>query len=278
MAKRKTSPQLAVAIGTRRKMPQLSVTAPTTPDTRSLMELDASYSPLLGLPEDIRRMIWREVFGVAQSVHLYNQELPVRPIGHNGNYDFVRLENSPLRPGLNHFRCLATRSDHEYYNESKGYDDDLSLAIGLPRYDMPCRDVGCNHSDCYVSPRTTCINLSGFQTCRQMYLESTNVLYSSTSFCFSDKKTFLAFCSSLTPLQRIMLRKIHISSHEILDEKDWHSYPKERFPCLPGLRSLHMHIDLTSTANVVKSTTEASRKTSAATIGSIACCNSRFCP
>jgi len=102
-----------------RKTPRHSVTAPITQGTRICVELNASDSPLLRLSEDIRRMIWREVSGGARSVHIYNQEHAIRNVGFDGHHDLIKSGNSPLRPGINHFLCLASRSD-QYTTMSPG--------------------------------------------------------------------------------------------------------------------------------------------------------------
>jgi len=189
-------------------------------------------------------MIWREVSGGARSVHIYNQEHAIRTVGFDGHQDLIKSGTSPLRPRLNHFLCLATRSDQDYYNESRRYDDELTLANGLPRYNKPSQEIGCNHKECYESSRKTCITLSALQTCRQMYLESTDVLTHRFYSVISKRKVLLALWFRLTPLQRHTLRKTHASCPEMFDGEMWCFSPKEKNPHLPGLRSLHMNVNL----------------------------------
>ena len=207
------------------------------------MERDAVSSLLLRIPEEIRRMIWSEVFG--HSIHIESESRPI--LYFRGSSNDRISQSSPVKHRLHTHRCLAAHSDAQVYLDSQNFDDDLKVN-GVPRYDMPSQDLGYNHRDCYqrtTDARTRCLNLDLLRVCRQMHIEASTTLYITTTFCFRNVNAFLEFCSSITPAQKGMLRKINVHLTETLENLGrWHFSEDEPLPDLPGLRSLHMSIDM----------------------------------
>ena len=225
--------------------------------TAAISELNSTNSPLLRLPVELRRKIWKSVFG--HSVHIWStvewQELK------SGGWKLAVAELAPLRSYI----CAAPLSDSENYERSKAYDDNFELPDGSPRYDTEGKRL--NHQDCmerenrrpppgsiprYEENGTDCdhrekIDLKLLRSCRQMYAEGTDVLYHDTTFHIHDLNTFHRFLSSVSPSNIALLRKMHIywSEGNVINSR-WDFDKLASLPDLPGLRTLHVSIDFSS--------------------------------
>ena len=115
MPKRKLPPQLAASIEARRKRRPEPISHLPYLNLRQLGEVNASQSPLLRLPVELRRKIWMNVIGHA--IHLCS--VTKRIDGQSEYFGWredgrpreVVDENLPLQS----YVCAAQRSDFQYY-------------------------------------------------------------------------------------------------------------------------------------------------------------------
>ena len=235
--------------------------------TAAISELNLVQSLLLRLPVELRRKIWRSVFG--HSVHIcstvkWQKFVPkslTRRMGRRMGSRQAVDESVPLRS----YVCAATLSDFEYYERSKVHDDNFKLPDGTPRYDM--KDKELNHCDCIAEENRAPppyrahnyekkkkdrrirqeIDLKALRCCQQMYTEGTDALYRDVTFHFGDLGAFQRFLSSVSPSNVARLKAMHISWSETdVLQTGWEFPDIERVPDLPGLRTLHISINFST--------------------------------
>lgn len=170
----------------------------------------ASSSPLLQLPPELRNQIWSEVLDWPTDrvfAWRYGEACVGLPL---------RRDCSLCHEicGINHLRVIS-------FVSFKGRS--LPKGVRILKRNDPI------------------VSLAFFQTCRQIYVEASALLYSSRLFSFEQDQPLLEFVKQLTPPQYSNLRSLHLS----LESRLWMSNPKvslvKRFaPAVqaPGLRDL----------------------------------------
>lgn len=213
-----------------------AVTITRSPLIKAIINRNASTSPLLKLPSELRDRIFRLVVG--------DQLIHIKWIHHGGC--------SPAK--LYYATCVASVSEHEAYKEfSSGYNNIPS--IDSPEYyTSTCegRHEKCRLWDKYGKtpmikekrqPRL--LDLSMLGASRQMYEEANLLLWSTNTFSFEDPVSFDKFMNKLTSLQKKKLTKMHIRI-------DWLSYDYEQWERVlkirllekfKGLKTVHLCFD-----------------------------------
>ena len=93
-------------------------------------------------------------------------------------------------------------------------------------------------------------NLSVLGVCRQLYGESSNVLWGTNTFSFDDPESFTRFVASMNPAQKSKLRKIHLSLNVPIDERNpwcvekWaKAIPGHILTSLKSVKTVHLTIN-----------------------------------
>ena len=202
-----------------------------------------SLHRLLSLPVEIRLHIWGYCFHRAIHIQSDHRELQQHP-----------CINIPRVPQIS-FACQAECSEHDYIEASRTRDYH-SLPV-----DMAMAPIG-NHVSCCStfasqSRDIWAADLRCMRTCRLLYLELQPVLYSTTMFCFLDRRSFLTFMSRIGHENAQQIREIWLEwpamQRRAYDElPSWTPPDPKAFPALPNLRTLHIRINWASPTTAQK--------------------------
>ena len=197
---------------------------------------NASCSPLLKLPLEIRNKIWASLLG-DRLIH----------------FEYVDRDSASASPDG------CSRSWHStvcQYDcpENEVTQDDLAqkhahsrCAIHLERSrgDNPHIDYGCRlkrEQSLYEE-----MHLTALRVCRQIYNEADRVLWSTNTFSFHDEATFRHFMGTRTACQKRLLRKLRLQINCVANEEAAWSRVLgiTLIRSLVGLRSLRLQMNHT---------------------------------
>ncbi|MCJ1453543.1 hypothetical protein MMC28_003890, partial [Mycoblastus sanguinarius] len=211
------------------------------------LQYDASKSPLLRLPGEIRDIILRLVIG-HRLIHVI--------------FTDSRKWCTPIRPGyFRHCLCSAAQSENEAYEEfMEGYKN-VHADENPQYYSIPFKK---RHAHCKPWDREDCrfftdeermgwrempvadrprsrMSLSILGACRQMSVEANHILWTTNTFSFEDPHSLEIFMNSLNPTQRKTFSAIHCEvSWEVEVFRGWAKLMKPEFvQKLAGIRTLH---------------------------------------
>lgn len=198
---------------------------------------------LLSLPGEIRLNIWGSVFHRAIHIQSDHRELQQHP-----------CINIPPVPQIS-FACEAECSEHDYCDASRTRDYrflPVDVAMAPTGNHIPCSSTFASQSREMWSVDLRCI-----RTCRLLYQELQPVLYSTTMFCFLDRRSFLTFMSRIGQGNAHGIREIWIEwpavTRNAFDElPTWTPPDRKAFPALPNLRTLHIRINWASPTTAQK--------------------------
>lgn len=207
----------------------------------SSINRNASTSPLLKLPGELRDKIFRLVVG--------DKFIHVKWTRRRGCDDKIGRDI-----GVRYTTCVATVSENEAYKEfSSGYNN-IPAKDSPDYYTSTCeeRHEKCIPWDKYGNismidekRKQKALDLSILGASRQTYEEANLLLWSTNTFSFEDPMSFDEFTRKLTFLQKKKLTKIHLRI-------DWISYLYEDWECalnirlvekLKGLKTVHLCFD-----------------------------------
>ena len=93
------------------------------------------------------------------------------------------------------------------------------------------------------------LSLDILRSCRQMYIEANQVLWSTNTFSFNGGIDFKSFMETRTLIQKRTLKKLRLSMDYSLDHKEWNSALNFAvLRSLHGLRHLRLSIDFSLTS------------------------------
>lgn len=198
MTKRKSEKEKA-AVKPKRRVP---FTAAKDVATKALIARNASCSPLLLMPLEIRSKIWKLVLGD----RLIHFECMGAKRVHTGTGE---------RRSCKHIVCRRDRPEHEMTEEEIGWrqphqscDHELSLKWGCPM-DL----FG------HKKPDPESMHLTILRVCRQTYIEANNVLWTTNTFSFTDADpTFVDFMEPRSTPQKQLLRKLRLQMDWVYED------------------------------------------------------------
>ena len=203
---------------------------------------NASTSPLLKLPGEIREKIFSFVVG-HQFIHLLYRE-----------------------KRFSHTVCTATASEDEVYEQfaripSNDFAEYHSTRFGErhlhctfwklkksavlfygKQYDPLCLSGLMTAEE----PRKPMLDLSILGSCRQIYEEANMLLWTSNTFSFADSKTLKIFADGLHSTQIKKLARMHIDHSTSLWER---TFGLSFISRLSGLRTLHTTLESPRNSN-----------------------------
>jgi len=209
---------------------------------------NASTSPLLQLPLEVRNKIWREVLG-DRLIHVKYRR--VDPVSFPVNEPWHRTSNrdqDPCRSGWRHIVCE---------NDCRENRPDEKVIPGGPK------DIGWlgPHSSCKINYDVSVVKPSSrpsvalwdhktmhlivLRTSRQIYVEANQILWSSNTFSFSDGVTLKRFLETRNVHQKRLIHnlRLFIDWQYEPNVRDWNSsLDMASVRSLSGLRSLRLQI------------------------------------
>jgi hypothetical protein len=183
-------------------------------------------SPLLTLPAEIRLMIFEKIVGSQYLLHV-----------------------TARSDGLCHSKCCDISINEIRKREDVQQEDGLAPLIEVTQ---PPTFRSHTSTSCYCEddePAVSATNL--LQTCRQIYIESTDLLYSLNTFEFSHPETFLWFSRTIAKDRLAIIKSLHVG---FFPEKDfrphwsflahnlWFQMCDVIVMQMPGLRNLHVSL------------------------------------
>lgn len=175
---------------------------------------NASSSPLLRMPLEIREKIWAEVLG-GELIHI----------------EYIDI-----------WRHLVCQHDSP--------DGEMAKHWAAENVHLRCdRELAGKISATQEQLGHNSMHLTALRVCRQMYIEANNVLWSTNTFSFTDDAIFVLFMNVRTTYQIRSLRRLRLQL-----DWSWGEYSWKRvlgitlIRSLTGLRSLRLQITHTTTA------------------------------
>ena len=169
---------------------------------------NALESPLLKLPTEIRDQVWKLVLG--------NSLFHVKFIPALRSY--AKSKSQQAHTGWVHIICVAQRFEIE----------DYELRRATTRTDLPdSRSCGfhCIANMDQLGERLPPLDgfdqlqLGVLRSCRQVYVETNQILWTSNTFSFDDSRSFQKFIANRNSVQKQLLTKLRLDI--LLDDDSW---------------------------------------------------------
>lgn len=192
---------------------------------------NATASPLLALPAEIRRMIFFEILG-GHLIHIQRLPLPA------GKYflDEAEKQRRLRESSLGHMVCLHPNFEGDKYQKFK-QGTPLRLWPIWPH----CAETGhilCRRHSNASLPRSMQLDLRILRACRQTYLECNLPLWSTNLFSFDEPSVFATFVNARVPLHITLWRRLRISVGSL---DSWEQVlSMQCIRSLKGLKYLHI--------------------------------------
>jgi len=233
--------------------------------TLNSIKRNETESPLLKLPAEIRKQIWRALLGdrvihVAhrRRDHFYSDPCEVEFDEHG---EYVTPPTCPCffgHPEWRHGVCTCKRTELEEFEAWKSETQARAEAEkcgtrcgkhaeGDVFYEDPCKEsclpqlvnVDSNHNH-----ELEKLDLRALRACRQIYVEANPVLWTTNTFAFDCGYDFTLFAANRNTLQRQLWRSLRVNidiDHFASDE--WNrAFSMKVMRSLKNLRVLHAHI------------------------------------
>ena len=208
---------------------------------------NASTSPLLNLPPEIREKIWKEVLGnnLIHLVYLYGDDVDFETNESlHSSINYSRKAGKSYGSAWRHLvceeDCAERRPDEKQTYEAT--DEVYWLRphqLCKPHYDEPAPDESPIEFWDHETMRLTILRVSN-----QTYVEANRVLYASNTFSFADGITCKRFMMTRNIKQKRMIKSLRFEMEWWLEtHKEWNSaltMPLVR--SLSGLRNLRLLI------------------------------------
>lgn len=198
-------------------------------------------SSFLRLPSEIRNKIYSELLGdrLIHLRYLYDDDLSFET--NDLLHAAINWENEKSRGSAwRHVVCQADCPENEEDQKITSSIFDKEEIVWLRPHQM-CDDslryaMYCDHET---------IPLRILRTCRQMYKEANQILWSTNTFSFSDSTTFKRFVGTRSLIQKRTLKKLRFHMDWDMDgHEGWNSALNLAvIRSLQGLRQLRLRID-----------------------------------
>ncbi|CAD6571180.1 MAG: hypothetical protein ASARMPREDX12_004156 [Alectoria sarmentosa] len=195
---------------------------------------NASCSPLLRLPLEVRDKIWTALLG-DRLIHLEYLNMKPASTGDKERQNWrhvVCKHNCPEKEVVKECTQTFYFDDEEHVWQQPHYRCDIELAYNL----------GPIHKE---SGRKS-MHLTALRVCRQIYDEGSNLLWSTNTFSFNEAATsFHHFMDERTTRQKRCLRRLRLQMDWAWEEdKAWNrALGMTLIRSLTGLRSLRLQIN-----------------------------------
>ncbi|KAL8650956.1 MAG: hypothetical protein Q9210_003519 [Variospora velana] len=255
MTKRKAKKEKARRNSKPRK--RVAFTAPKTAAAKAIIARNASESPLLRLPFEIRNRIWKEVLG-NNLVHI-QYSYDDQSVGYETNEEMHRYENScwtwiskkTYGSAWRHLICADDGPEDRPDKKKVGYRCfDASQKVtswvrphenchSFYRLNGPSRplDSGWEHAT---------MRLTVLRASRKLYVEANQIVWTTNTFSFTDSITLKRFMMTRNIHQRRLIRSLRLEMEWDCDEVDsaWNgALSKDLIKSLSGLRSLRLQVE-----------------------------------
>ena len=205
-------------------------------------------SPLLRLPLEIRNKIWSEVLGdrLVHFRYLYGDKVSFEVnedlhAGMHSSQKPQRRYGSPWRHVVCERDCpeaqedrKSTTSEGQLLLMQSHHACESNLGYETPEPDRIYKEW------CYPGHQTMC--LSVLRSCRQIYVEANNILWTSNTFSFADPTTFRRFLMTRSINQRRLIKSLRMQVGRFSDY--WNkSLTMALVRSLSGLRYLRLNIE-----------------------------------
>ncbi|KAL8687301.1 MAG: hypothetical protein Q9218_006485 [Villophora microphyllina] len=189
------------------KRRRIAVKKTSKPGTIALIAANAKSSPLLKVPGEVRKMIYRYVLG-DRFIHIF---------GHN-EYDASKGYSSMV---YRYAFCRADATEAAAYEHSIHGPTDVPTDDDCEYYVASChnRHVICFDGINGQQSSTTFLALLG--VCRQIYYEASEVLWATNTFSFSQAHAFGWFMKSLNYGQRNKIARLHLDIDVFAAGNSW---------------------------------------------------------
>ncbi|MCJ1401468.1 hypothetical protein MMC11_004682 [Xylographa trunciseda] len=255
MAKRKVAGLLEASKPPVKPRKRQAFTAPHDALTKSTIKRNAAESPLLRLPLEIRMKIWKEVLGDHQVhiVRIHRSRDPHAPSELDGTVS--RGTSYDPRIPLRHYLCIQEQSEAAIYKQWRSDIEQRSAKsahywkkhYNCCMVDYKCEYPLCTAPNCHGAERSSRkLQLGLLRACRQIYVETNEVLWSTNTFSFEEIVLLRHFMAQRNAMQKRLLKKIHLK---------WVSPPPYRtvyrrptplslatINAFRGLQTLHLNI------------------------------------
>ncbi|KAL8662428.1 MAG: hypothetical protein Q9202_004749 [Teloschistes flavicans] len=186
-------------------------------------ERNASSSPLLRLPREIRDKIWTEVLG-DRLIHFY-----------------MERDSSDTESQNNHDYEADEGPRYEWHR----YQSNHTLRHGVCQVDCP--DVGTLHSphrsNCYYGNDDETLSLTLPRSCSQIYMETYEILWKTNTFAFAASSQIYYFMMKRNIHQKRLIRKLRFEW-----SGGWRSWDNllsmAVLEGISGLRTLRLYITI----------------------------------
>ncbi|KAH8761397.1 hypothetical protein BGZ57DRAFT_580412 [Hyaloscypha finlandica] len=207
---------LAAPARRKRKLSQ-AFTAAKDKNTKAIVKKNATSSPLLRLPPELRQKIWGYVLG-NRLIHIDMQEVYRNSVYRGSSYWNLRYRNFLQRRLFNTI-CQSTVTEREAYELSKSAEYNKAATYFKAGEDM--RACGNRHRACELEladhsteknlPPNR-LNVGVLAVCRQVYVEVNPILWSTNTWSFQCNDTWRFWMSGRNALQKRLIKKIHFSA------------------------------------------------------------------
>lgn len=258
MAKRKNEAEKAEGQRKKRvpfRAPKAATKAVLDPDYREVSSYrsltrasrtlqNATASPLLRLlPLEIRRKIYTEVLGhrLIHLKYLHDDDCESRSDASSIPFDVERK----AVVAQNHWSLLVCDPDGPRSKEESKLVDLLPKGLSSLNWQLCNRNLGLGS----LFPRNVPfeeqdgrmyhreMHLGLLRTCRQVYTEANQILWSTNTFSFNDATTFERFMETRDSFQRRTVQKLRLVIHWTFEgEREWN--PAIRLPLIRSLQRL----------------------------------------
>ena len=207
-------------------------------------------SPLLRLPLEIRNKIWSEVLGdrLVHFRYLYDDEVSFETneelhIGFNWSYKLQRGYGSAWRHVICEEDCPENQENRKFTN-MKGE------VYWLSSHDACETNLRCDPVEPDMIYKESCyagremMRLSVLRSCRQIYVEANNILWTTNTFSFADGTTLKRFMMTRTINQKRAIKSLRLQMEWVSYDREWNqALNMALVRSLSGLRRLRLHIE-----------------------------------
>ncbi len=236
---------------------------------------NATSSPLLKLPRELREKIWAYLFA-DQLVHI--EFAPTQRKRHavcNRRSFITWSDDLKADRRLDYVLCEATVSEQEAYELSRTQEEGNSVESREPDkisfrerhadcyrrrdegFNMPYARIGTHDTPTGSSTdhkhvRRNQLPLAFLRVCRQAYLETNTMFWRTTTWSFTSPRAFYRFMCECNPVQRRLMSKLHLNFYDFLTRAvfdDWYQFmtSKKSMSMMQKFQALEvLHLDVRS--------------------------------
>lgn len=204
-------------------------------------------SPFLRLPPEVRNKIYSELLGdrLIHLRYLYDDDLSYET-NDSLHAAMTRVNGESRGSAWRHLVCQTDCPEDKEDEKLISYHFVRDGEVIWIRAHQRCNsglDYYYDPDFMYYDHET--IPLRILRTCRQMYTEANQILWSTNTFSFSDPATFKHFVGTRSLMQKRTLKKLRLEMDwDMAEHRDWNSVLNIAVVrSLQGLRQLRLQID-----------------------------------